>query len=281
MVHREGKYDGKKYILEKFESIDEFLKEIEGRPIAKDWKGTHTAETLRAKRDYDDSRFRNVKNYKEAREQFVNGTKAKAEMLKAFQTEVDPRQRQAVNAPCGCVPIVANALRGVPDAMIDIRRKRIPKATKLIIDMTVHCGTSCSDIIQAGKQIIAAVAKLEGEGISTEITCSVDSKVYDMYVGMSVTVKNAGQGFSAARVSFPMSSPAFLRVFSFMQMSSLEGVPYDSGYGSAIAYGRHGKQLEDYYRTMYGDGIYFSLANVIRSGQWEIDNAISKWRKGR
>lgn len=281
MVHREGNYKGRKYILEKFENIDEFLKEIEGRPIAKDWKGTRTAEKLRGKKDYDDQKFRNVKNYQEAREQFVNGTKAKAEMLKAFQTEVDPHQRQAVNAPCGCAPIVAHALMGVPDAMIDIRRKRIPKATKFIIDMTVHCGVRCGDIIEAGKQIIAAVAKLESEGISTEITCSVDSRVQGMLVGMGITVKNAGQGFSAARVSFPMSSPAFLRVFSFMQMSSLEGVPYDSGYGSAIAYSTYGKELEDYYRTMYGDGVYISLANVIKGGQYEIDNAISKWRKGR
>lgn len=281
MVHRDGKFQNREYILEKFESIDEFLKEVENRPVTDNYRHDRTANDLKSE-CYDNARFRGVKGYPEARDQFVQGTKAKAEMLKAYQTEVDPRQRQAVNSPCGCAPIVAHALMGVPDAMIDIRRKRIPKATKVIVDMTVHCGVSCSDIIQAGKQIIAAVGKLESQGISTEITCSVDSVLcHSQLTGMGITVKNAGQGFNAARVSFPMSSPAFLRVFSFIQTATLPRALYDGGYGQPAANVLDRKDLEEYYRTMYGDGIYLSLAKIVSYGQSEIDNAISKWRRGR
>ena len=281
MVHRDGTHNKRKYILERFESIDEFLQEVENRPITPNYTGDRTAGELRHE-SYSDSSFRGVKGDSEARRQFVEGTKAKAEMLKAYQTEVDPRQRQSINAPCGCAPIVAHALMGVPDAMIDIRRKRIPKATKVIVDMTVNCGVSCSSIKEAGKKIIAAVGKLESQGISTEITCSVDSLMDNRQLtGLGITVKNAGQAFNATRVSFPMSSPAFLRVFSFIQTATLPGVLYDYGYGRPLADVLGRDELTEYYRTMYGDGIFLSLAKVITRGQGEIDRAIEAWRRGR
>lgn len=281
MVHRDGTHNNKNYILERFESIDEFLKEVENRPITPNYTGDRTAGELRHE-SYSNPKFRGVKGYSEARRQFVEGTKAKTEMLKAYQTEVDPRQRQSINAPCGCAPIVAHALMGVPDAMIDIRRKRIPKATKVIVDMTVNCGVSCSSITEAGKKIIAAVGKLESQGISTEITCSVDSLMDNRQLtGLGITVKNAGQAFNATRVSFPMSSPAFLRVFSFIQTATLPGVLYDYGYGRPLADVLGREELTEYYRTMYGDGIFLSLAKVITRGQAEIDRAIESWRRGR
>jgi hypothetical protein len=281
MVHREGSHGGKEYILERFESIDEFLKEVGSRETSPQYNGEPTARNIRDN-NYSDSRWRGAKGYNEAREQFVNGTKAKAAMLKAYQTEVDPRQRQAINAPCGCAPIVAHALMGIPDSMIDIRRKRIPKATKVIVDMTVSSYVNAGDITEAGKKIIAAVGKLEGEGISTEITCTVDSLLNGRQLtGMGVTVKNAGQAFNAARVSFPMSSPAFLRVFSFLQTSTLPKALFDWGYGVPVATHYENKELAEYYRTMYGDGIYLSLAKVVSRGQEEINRAIEAWRKGR
>lgn len=283
MVHRNGEYDGKEYIFETFETIDEFIREVESRPLSDTYSFSTTAQGFTdASYDSHDRRFRGVSGYDEAKKQFIEGTKAAVEMSKAFASEVDPRQREAANSPCGCVPIVANALRGIPDSMVDIRRKRIPKATRLVVDMTVHCGISCSDIIRAGKQIIAAVGKLEGQGISTEIMCTVDSLMCgNVLTGMGVTIKNAGQGFSAARVSFPMSSPAFLRVFSLMHTSRLKGCPYDAGYGRPLANSYSDDKLRDYYRTMYGNGIYISLARVINRGEYEINNAIDMWRKGR
>lgn len=280
IVHREGEHEGRRYILERFDTIDEFIKEMESRPIADDWKGTRTAENIRTE-DITDPKFRSVHSYSEAKKKFIEGTKAAAEMSKAFASEVDPKQREKVNSPVGCVPIVASALMGLPNSMIDIRRKRIPKAVRLVVDMTVHCGISCYDITRAGKQIIAAIGKLESQGISTEIVCSVDSSISNMFTSMGVIVKTAGQAFNAARVSFPMSSPAFLRVWSFIQTSSLEGLPYDSGYGRAVSYVLGREELDAYYKKMYGPGIHISLANVISRGEREINNAIEAWKNGR
>lgn len=280
MVSRAGKFNTRNYILERFESIDEFIKTIEARPISPQYRGNGTAINVRSN-DIDDPHWTGAKSYEDAKKQFVEGTKAKTEMLKAYQTEVDPRQRQAVNAPCGCAPIVAHALMGIPDAMIDIRRKRIPKATRVVVNMSISAATSARDITEAGKKIIAAIGKLESQGISTEILCSKDAMVCGTISGCSIAIKNAGQAFNAARVSFSMSSPAFLRVFQFAHMSSQPEMPFSAGYGSALSYQLDRKELQEYYRTMYGDGIYISLADVQRYGQSAIDKAIEAWRNGR
>ena len=281
MVERRSTFEGKPYILEIFESIDEFLKTTEARPITDEYSYDSTAKDVRGE-NFRDKKFRGANSYSEAKEQFINGTKVKGAMSKAFASEVDPRQRETVLGPCGCAPVVPLALMGVPNSMIDIRRKRVPKAVRLIVDMTVNRGIRGSDITEAGKKIIAAVGKLEGQGISTEIICTEDSLMNGhQYNSMGVTIKNAGQGFSAARVSFPMSSPAFLRVFSFIHTSGLEGCEYAPGYGRPLADVASHDKLRSYYRTMYGDGIYISLARVISWGESEITKAIEMWRKGR
>ena len=280
MVQRIGKFDGKKYILERFDSIDEFIKTIEERPISPQYSRDSTAKSVRSDH-INDPRWSGAESYDEAKTAFVNGTKAKTEMSKAFCSDVDPHQRETHNAPCGCAPIVAHALMGVPDAMIDIRRKRIPKATRVIVNMSISCGTNAREITEAGKKIIAAIGKLESQGISTEIMCTADKEVEGVYSSCSIAIKNAGQAFNAARVSFSMSSPAFLRVFQFAHLSSQPDSPYSHGYGRAISYRLSGQALRDYYRAMYGNGIYISLAEVDRQGQYAIDQAIEAWRKGK
>ena len=280
MVSRTGKHENKKYVLERFESIDEFIKTVEARPISEQYSGDITAQDVRSE-SISNPRWTGAHSYSEAKKEFIEGTKAKAAMMKAYLTEVDPHQRQSVNAPCGCAPIVAHALMGVPDAMIDIRRKRIPKAVRVVVNMSIRSGTTASEITEAGKKIIAAIGKLESQGISTEILCSKDAEVSGVYSSCSIAIKNAGQGFSAARVSFPMSSPAFLRVFQFMHMSSQPDTPYHYGYGKALSYVMSTEELIRYYRAMYGNGIYISLADVASHGQYEIDRAIEAWKKGR
>ena len=281
MILRNGTYKDSPYILERFESIDEFIETVESRPITKSYDGSSQAHKSRAE-SYDNRSWRGVSTYKEAKDAFLFGTKAKAEMSTAFRSQVDPRKRQTVNAPCGCAPIVAHALMGIPDSMVDIRRERIPKATKVVVNMAASCGISASAIIQAGKKLIAAVGKLESRGIATEIVCSSDVSInWSQLVSYGITIKNAGQAFNAARVSFSMSSPAFLRVFHFIHLSSLEGAQYDSGYGSPISVRLKGKDLSDYYETMYGRGIYMSLQDIVKYGQSEIDRAINEWQTRR
>lgn len=280
MISRVGKFENQKYILERFESIDEFLKTIETRPISEQYSHDSTAKDVRSQH-ISDPRWTGVSSYNEAKEQFINGTKAKAEMKKAYETELDPRRRESVNAPCGCAPIVAHALMGIPNAMVDIRRKRVPKATRVVVNMSISASISAGRITEAGKKIIAAIGRLESEGVSTEILCTKDAQICSALSSCSIAIKNAGQAFNAARVSFAMSSPAFLRVFQFAHMSSQPDTPYSMGYGSAISYSFDHDKLQRYYQMAYGDGIFFDLAEVVRRGEGVIERAIAVWKKGR
>ena len=281
MIQRIGQYKDKPYTLERYDSIDEFLGEVESRPFIGGYARHSNSKEIRSE-NYKRADELGAKGYSDAKEQFVKGTKAKVGMSKAFRSQVSPRKRETVTSPCGCAPIVANALRGLPNSMIDIRRERIPKATKVVVNMSINWATSARDITEAGKKIIAAVGKLESEGIATEIICTADKLLnYEQYSSCGISIKNAGQAFNAARVSFSMSSPAFLRVFQWLQLMTNPNALYDDGFGSNVSYNLSDEELKDYYRTMYGKGIYLSLPRIVRRGQTEIDNAINEWKKGR
>lgn len=282
MIERQGiytsKYGGYPYTLERYDSIDEFLKTLESRELV----GRYQKRSKDLLGEYWNTDFHGAKSYDEAKEQFVNGTKATIEMSKAFKSEVNPRKRLTVNAPCGSAPIVAHALMGIPDAMIDIRRERVPKATKVVVNMSINGDTEGWQITEAGKKVIAAVGKLEGQGVATEIICTADKFLnHAQLSSCGITIKNAGQAFNAARVSFSMSSPAFLRTFQWLQLAKNPHAQFDDGYGSNVAYSWRGEVLSDYYKTMYGSGIYISLPDVVKRGQAEIDRAIDEWKKRR
>ena len=135
---------------------------------------------------------------------------------------------------------------------------------------------------EAGKQIIAAVGKLEAQGISTEILCTADKLLnHHQISSCGIAIKNSGQVFSAARVSFSMSSPAFLRTFQWLQLATNPNAEFDDGYGSNVAYHYKGNKLSNYYKAMYGEGIYISLPDVVMYGAGEIDKAINEWQKRR
>ena len=279
MIQRQGEYNGTEYTLERYDCIDEFLTTIESRPLHDnyEWKSKDLRQPEYCSYDIE---FKSVKGYDDARTKFVEGTKATAEMSKAYRSMETSRERKSVNSVRGCAPIVAKALMGMPDSMIDIRRKRVPKTVKVVVNMSISGGISAWEITEAGKKIIAAVGRLENEGIATEIICTADKFLEGKQLSScGVTIKNAGQGFNAARVSFSMSSPAFLRVFQWLQLATNPHAIFDSGYGSNVAYMWSGKTLDDYYRTMYGNGIYISLPNVVKRGQSEIDRAINEWRR--
>lgn len=280
MTAREGTYKGKTYILEHYESIAEFIETLEARPVSDQYSRDFTAQDVRSEH-ISNPRWTGAASYSEAKDQFMTGTKATKAMQRAYIATQTSRKRETVNAPCGGAPIVAHALLGLPNSMIDIRRKREPRTVRIIINMSLPAGRTAADITEAGKKIIAAVGRLDGEGLSTEIICSSDKLICGMLSSCGVVIKTAGQAFNAARVSFSMSSPAFLRVFQFMQTSSQPSMPYSSGYGAAVSQSYSGEDLKAYYEAMYGEGLYISLADVVKYGAYEIDRSIDSWKTSR
>ena len=279
MIQRQGNIFDYDYIMERFESIDEFISVIESRPIADAWHYNMTAHEVRGE-SFDRARWYGASGYTEAREKFMYGTKAAKAMQKAYAATQVSRERETVTSVCGCAPIVANALRGLPLSMIDVRHKRTPRVVRVVVNMSINSNIDAAQIERAGKAIIAAVGKLDAAGITTEIVCSADKLLNGRQLSScGITIKTAGQAFNAARVSFSMSNPAFLRVFQFAHISGKPEAVYDSGYGRSVCYDFSRERLAEFARTFYGNCIYFGLADVVRRGDREIERAIDEWRK--
>lgn len=281
MIKRTGNACGYEYTVERFDGINEFLQTIEARDISKEYSDNHTAITARSNdysNTYKGASWYGAKGYEDAREQFMYGTKAKKAMRTAYAATQITRERETVCAPCGCAPIVANALRGIPNSMIDIRRKRKPRVAKIVVNMAISHFVKPSQIVEAGKAIIAAIGKLDAQGIQTEIVCAVDALLnHTQIASYGITIKNAGQAFNAARVSFSLSSPAFVRVFDFVHTSTRGDVVYDSGYGTPVSRALSKKDAAAYYSKIYNADIHFALSEVISRGAGAIDEAIAAW----
>jgi len=278
MISKSGKTCGYNYIFEQFGTIDEFIKTTEARGISEAYKDNGTAKEMRS--EYiERSSWAGVASYSSAKEQFIQGTKAKAAMRQAYAATMISQRREMVLAPCGAAPIVANALRGLPNSMIDIRRKREPRTARVVIDMSIPWNIGAKEITQAGRSIIEAVGKLDAQGVQTEIICSNNVILAGEQINAcGVVIKTAGQAFNAARVSFSMSSPAFLRVFQLIYTSGKPGALYDSGYGGPVAHRLPKADLPGYYESVFGKGLYISISEVVKRGAAAIDEAIKSWR---
>ena len=257
--------------VEKFAGINEFLTLYENREISEPYKSHDTANDLK-KNSYNkhDREFTSVKGYAEAVEQFKNGKNttaiktARANAVTGTKKEI----KHSVNGGRVCVP---SYLSGSPACM----RRRVSKPAKtelnVIVDMGVPWYISADQIKDAGAQIVEYVTDLEQRYNVNVHACHLVSfnqkssgKYRDCFM-YSIKIKDAGKPFSAGRVSFCLTSPAFQRVFGFLWVTRAEGVPYAYGLGTSTTHNM--EQASEVIDKVYKNSLFLSVLDVIRHGK--------------
>lgn len=266
----EKEYNGVRIMAERFTGINDFLGAYENKPVSEEYKKHTTANELQNE-VYDSSRkkFTGVKGYTEALDQFKNGKNVAA--IKAARTAAESgmkRQiKKSVNGGRVCVP---SYLSGSPKCMR--RTCKVPAKTELniVIDMGVSCKITSSQIVEAGKEIVKYITELESRYNVNLIAANAVSmeesggKYKDAYI-CGIKIKDAGKPFSAARVSFCLTSAAFLRVFGFMWITRAEGVPFDWRLGHPTSL--KSEQEAEIMKAVYKNAVTISINDVIRYGE--------------
>ena len=204
-------------------------------------------KTLQEVFNENDKSWIGVNSIEQAKDMFLNGWQQNVEKMKiAFKKELDTLEhdspRKMVNSVAGFVPIVSNAVMGLPNSMIDVRMS--PKKSKILnfmVSISKAGYNSAETVISKMSKIFAYIAMLERSG---QYRCRISvfgkaSSPYDTktLATFSVLVKNENQLFDIKRLCFPVIHPAMLRLFSFAWAESL---PldlydyYDSGYGTGF-----------------------------------------------
>lgn len=189
-----------------------------------------------------------VNSVEQAKDMFLNGWEQNVEKMKvAFKKELNTlehnRKPKMFNNVAGFMPVVPNALRGLPNSMIDTRME--PKKSKILNFMVSISRAACNsvdEIIRKMSKIFAYVAMLERSGqYRCRITCfgkaSAPNDRKKVLAAFSILIKNENQLFDIKRLCFPVIHPAMLRLFSFGWAKSLplNRADYlESGYGAAF-----------------------------------------------
>ncbi len=271
MIRKEMNVGGIKVVSEKFDSIHDFLNNYENKPASEAYASHDTANNLQDEvYDSSERQFRGVSGYPEAVNQLKNGVNVKA--IKSARTHAESGMKRvvkhSVNGGRVCVPAY---LSGSPACMR--RSVRVPAKTELnvVVDTAVPCGITSKQVTEAGKIIVKYITELEERYnvnihaiTSTSFNQSYRRGYTDAYV-FGIKIKDAGKPFSAARVSFCLTSAAFQRVFSFLWRTRAEGVPYDWALGYSTS---NNMEIETkVVNAVYKNSILISINHIIDKGE--------------
>ena len=264
--------NGVKILAETFSGINDFLGMYEHKEVSEEYKKHTTAQEVQNEK-YDSSRrkFTGVKGYGEALEQLKNGVNVTA--IKTARTAAASGMKRTIKKSVnGGRVSVPSYLSGSPKCMR--RSCKLPAKTELniVIDMGVSCRTTAAEITEAGAVIVRYITELEerynvnlvaANAISTEKKRGSD-EFKDAYI-CGIKIKDAGKPFSAARVSFCLTSAAFLRVFGFIWITRAEGVPFDWGLGKPTSLNM--EQEQAIMKAVYKNAVTIAVNDVIRHGE--------------
>lgn len=236
VIQKQIENERAKLYYEQFDSYQEFLKVVEQR----DKDTAHGEHTL--KYNSDRGSWCGVKNYEEARNLLINGWDAKVKYLKEeFEKETknldDKKVVKQFSDLVGFMPIVPNAIIGLPNCMINMRTEhKKSRVIKFLIDTVASCGEDSDDLIKYYSKVLARIGALEKKGYRCRIEILqsyTDENNRGTKTAFTILVKSENQLFDIKRMAFPMSHTAMLRVFGFAWENSLP-IDYDSYHCSGL-----------------------------------------------
>lgn len=201
------------------------------------------------------------------------------ELRKSFKiTKSGERARFSFNnSIVGFAPVVPLAMMGVPNNMINMTMTPIKtKVIDVYYDMTASAAISSKQIIDAGRQILAAIIELEKQGYRFNIYATQtysDSNDADMLV---VKVKSAGRPIDLKRISVPLTHTSFFRVIGFDWYSKFPTSKHRSCYGHAIGYEFNSREIKEMSEQLFGrSAIYMSASSIIRKDKNYIEGVLT------
>lgn len=235
---------GRKMYIEQFENYQEYINTIEQRNanIPSDGDRYHTLEYVSK-----DSDFTGVENYQQAKEYLLNGWDRPLKQLnEQVSREIKALQFTKVatknyNDVAGYMPIVPNALLGLPTSMINQRKDvKKTKVLRFLLDTTFPGALDVNKIIKYYSKVLAKIALLEQNGFRCRIETTMQNANEEeekTIVAHTILLKSENRLLDLKKMCFLMCHPAMLRIFDFAWQNSLplKHIDYNArGMGTAL-----------------------------------------------
>lgn len=273
-----GNRNNKMY-YEQFSSYDEYWRTVEMREKTNAHCSERNLENI-----CNDASWVGIGSYEEAKKLLVNGWSEKVEYFKdRVKKESDliddsKVMKMFVNV-AGFMPIVPNAIMGLPNAMLDLRQdKKKQRVIKFLITMNRSCGYESKEIIEKMAKVVAHISVLERHGYRCRIELFGsfhDGGSCEKTIAChSVLLKSENQLFDIKRMAFPIAHSAMQRVFGFAWENSLP-IDYRSYHCSGL--GRSVQYWSENYREDLLGAINESNEKLILVGmESDIDEVFGK-----
>lgn len=267
-------------LVDRYESIDSFYRVITTRENNTCFGGRKDSENS-------DSGFTGTKSFEEAAELFRNGYDAGVKALGGKGGDFKAPAPKAItrNYYVGGCPNVARALQGLPDSMR--QTYKVPQKQKvitLVYDACFAGHVNKSDIENAGKKLVSCIREIEKNGTRVALyVCAgnnfsargSDNSGNKLLINL-IKVKGSGEYLDAARLSFVLVHPSFLRRLCFKYW---ETTPLLDDKSDCCGYGHVGASFcpEDMRTALDGVGVLiFGKDAIKKSAEQLLDDIKSK-----
>ena len=189
-----------------------------------------------------DTEFTGTTSYNEAEKLCRDGWFEKLDNFKEACSirPINQLKRRVVASPVGYVPHVPNAIMGRPDCMIKtIMQKEKVAAVEIVVSTTISAKTKAEEVFKYSARILQAIAAIEASGTRVKIIlCAMNNTSQKKNRGQLaqcfVTLKEASEKLSPARVYFPLVHPSMFRRITFRWLETCPQVTsrkFSSSYG--------------------------------------------------
>lgn len=155
--------------------------------------------------------------------------------IRAQISKTQPQRKIFANV-VGAAAHVPNYIAGLPCAMIDARKKRVPaKVLTLAWNCSASGEVSGERIIKASAAFLGAVLILEASGIRCNVVlCEMSRAHGGKKEAFAVLIKDSRQHLDTLKCAYTMAHPSMLRRHLFRFTEVYLPVEWADGYGSPI-----------------------------------------------
>ena len=159
--------------------------------------------------------------YQEAEDRIKRGDDELAKMLRGSE-KLDIHmastgiQKRMVTRVAGFAPHVPNFLAGVPNNMIWVEEKKVPKKVLTVIyGCNTHGDETCEEIAKVSARVVSCIMSLERKGYRINLYASNVADCGSRRTGFITKLKDSGQHIDVLKMAFPLLSASWNRRFGF------------------------------------------------------------------
>lgn len=202
----------------------------------------------------------------------LNEYKIKFDKYIQYNNGYKIKQRNDIH---GFVPIVPNAIIGLPLAMINQSREtKKVKGIDILYNVSVKCSTSRKDITRKGAVMLSLIDALERKGFRVNLKVGSVCMGGNTVHGVITTMKRYDEPLNIRKLAYYLVNPSCLRRTFFKleeTISELTDITND-GYGDNAKFDKQRKRL----KAIYGEQLRIVDSSIVENTDISDDKLFEK-----